>query len=136
MLGVHINPMLDFTEHFQKITSEVQKISAVLKRRRLSPHRKQLVIDQLLQAKYHAVHLGVFTAGQMDQIDRILASATRNAHEITPSTPSECLYRDTKQYGLGCQPIRTRAAKMGLALQTRTINSPTERGTLAFAHVW
>ena len=135
MLGVHINPMLDFSEHFQRVTSEVRKISAVLRRRKLSPYRKQMVIDQLLQAKYHAVHLGIFTEAQMAQIDSILATATRNAHQLAPGTPTECLYRHTRQYGLGCLPIRARAAKMGLAHLIRTINTPSDRGTIAFEHV-
>ena len=70
MLGVHINPLLDFSEHFRHITAEVRKLATVLKRRRLSPHRKQLVIDQLLQSKYHAVHLGIFTDAQLTNIYR------------------------------------------------------------------
>ena len=122
MLGVHINPVLNFTEHFQHVTGEVRKLAAVLRRRRLSPARKQQVIDQLLQAKYHAVHLGIFTDAQMDQIDKILASASRNAHQLTPGFPTEALRRGPTQYGLGCLPIRTRAAKMGLSHLVETIN--------------
>ena len=135
MLGVHINPLLNFSEHFQHITGEVRKLAKVLQRKRLSPTRKQLVIDQLLQAKYHAVHLGVFTDPQMDQIDSLLASATRNAHQLTPGFPTEGLRRNTDQYGLGCLPIRTRAAKRGLAHLVDTINTPSDRGAIAFEHV-
>ena len=135
MLGVHINPVLNFTEHFQHVTGEVRKLAAVLRRRRLSPARKQQVIDQLLQAKYHAVHLGIFTDAQMDQIDKILASASRNAHQLTPGFPTEALRRGPTQYGLGCLPIRTRAAKMGLSHLVETINNPSERGLLAAEHV-
>ena len=127
MLGVHINPVLNFTEHFQHVTGEVRKITAVLRRRRLSPARKQQVIDQMLQAKYHAVHLGIFTDAQMDQIHKILASASRNAHQLTPGFPTEALRRGPVQYGLGCLLIRTRAAKMGLSHLVETMNKPLRK---------
>ena len=132
MLGVHI---LNFSEHFQHITAEVRKLAKVLQREKLSPARKQQVIDQLLQAKYHAVHLGAFTDPQMGQIDRILASATRNAHQLTPGFPTEGLRRSTNQYGLGCLPIRTRAAKRGLAHLMDTTNSPSDRGAITFEDI-
>ena len=71
----------------------------------------------------------------MDQIDKILASASRNAHQLTPGFPTEALRRGPTQYGLGCLPIRTRAAKMGLSHLVETINNPSERGLLAAEHV-
>ena len=37
MLGVHINPMLDFKEHFLHITKDVKKLAKALAKRRLSP---------------------------------------------------------------------------------------------------
>ena len=135
MLGVHINPLLNFTEHFRHVTGEVTKIAAVLRRRRLSPFRKQQVIEQLLQAKYHAVHLGIFTDSQMDQIDKTLATATRNAYQLTPGFPTEALRRNPAQFGLGCLPIRTRAAKMGLSHLVDTMNKATERGLIATEHI-
>jgi hypothetical protein len=64
MLGVQINPMLDFRDHLKHITTEVRKLARVLTKRRLSSSRKQLVIDQLLNSKYHATHLGIFTGSQ------------------------------------------------------------------------
>jgi len=56
MLGVQINPMLDFRDHFKHITTEVIKLARVLTKRRLTPNKKQLVIDQLLKFKYHATY--------------------------------------------------------------------------------
>ena len=37
MLGVHINPMLDFREHFHHITKDVKKLAIALAKRKLSP---------------------------------------------------------------------------------------------------
>jgi hypothetical protein len=37
MLGVHINPMLDFREHFHHITKDVRKLAKALAKRKLSP---------------------------------------------------------------------------------------------------
>ncbi len=37
MLGVHINPMLDFREHFLHITKDVKRLANTLTKRKLSP---------------------------------------------------------------------------------------------------
>jgi hypothetical protein len=37
MLGVHINPMLDFREHFLHITKDVKKLANALAKRKLTP---------------------------------------------------------------------------------------------------
>jgi len=68
MLGVQINPMLDFRDHLKHITTKVRQIARVLAKQQLSPNRKQLVIDQLLKSKYHATYLGIFTDSQLDTI--------------------------------------------------------------------
>ena len=60
MLGVHINPMLEFREHFLYITRDVKNLAKALAKRKLSPPLKSLAIEQLLKYKYHAIHLGVF----------------------------------------------------------------------------
>ncbi len=60
MLGVQINPMLDFREHFLHITNDVKKLAKAIAKRKLSPPLKTLAIEQLLKSKYHATHLGVF----------------------------------------------------------------------------
>jgi hypothetical protein len=70
MLGVQINPMLDFSDYLRHITPEVKNLARVLTKSRLSPNRKQLVIDQLLKSKYHVIHLGIFTDKQLSTIDR------------------------------------------------------------------
>jgi hypothetical protein len=72
MLGVQINPMLDFRDHLKHITTEVRQIVRVLAKRRLSSNKKQLVIDQLFNSKYHATHLGILTDSHLDTIDKIL----------------------------------------------------------------
>jgi hypothetical protein len=89
MLGVQINPMLDFKDHLKHITTEVRKPAQVLTKRRLSPNTKQLVIDQLLKSKYHATHLGIFTDTQLSTIDKIFNKAARNAMGLAPSFPTE-----------------------------------------------
>jgi hypothetical protein len=60
ILGVHINPTLDFREHFYHITKDVRKLAKALAKRKLSPTLKTLAIEQLQKSKYHATHLGVF----------------------------------------------------------------------------
>ena len=42
MLGVHINPLLDFREHFLHITKDVRKLAKTLAKRKLSPPLKAL----------------------------------------------------------------------------------------------
>jgi hypothetical protein len=100
MLGVQINPMLDFKNHLKHITTEVRKLARVLTKRRLTPSRKQLIIDQLLKSKYHATHLGIFTDTQPSTIDKILNKAARNALGLTPSFPMEAIRLPTKEMGL------------------------------------
>ena len=82
MLGVQINPMLDFRDHLQHITTKVRKLAWVLTKRRLSPNRKQLVIDQLLKPKYHAAHLGIFTDKHLSTIDKILNKARKGGKAL------------------------------------------------------
>jgi hypothetical protein len=78
MLGVHINPMLDFREHFLHITKDVKKLAKALAKRKLSPPPlKTLAIEQLLKCKYHATHLGVLNERQLTIVDGILNKATR-----------------------------------------------------------
>ena len=44
MLRVHINPMLDFREHFLQITEDVKRCANALAKRKLSPSLKPLAI--------------------------------------------------------------------------------------------
>ena len=57
MLGFHINPTLDFREHFLPITKDANKLAKALAKRKLSPPLKSLAIEQLLKSKYQATHL-------------------------------------------------------------------------------
>ncbi len=75
MLGVHINPILDFREHFMHITKDVRKLAKALTNRKLSPTYKTLVVEQLLKSKYLATHLGVLNDRQLTTIDGILNKA-------------------------------------------------------------
>ena len=93
--------MLDFKDHLKHITTEVRKLARVLTKRRISPNRKQLVIDQLLTPKYHATHLGIFTDSQLNTIDKILNKAARDAMGLTPSFPTKAIHRPAKEMGLG-----------------------------------
>jgi hypothetical protein len=97
MLGVQINPMLDFRDHLKHIITEVRQLARVLTKRRLSPNRKKLVIDQLLKSKYHATHLGIFTVTQLNTIDKILNKASRNTLGLVPSFPTEAIHRPTNE---------------------------------------
>ena len=134
MLGVKINPMLDFMDHLKHIIMEVRKLARDLTKRRLSPNRKQLVIDQLLKTNYHATHLGIFTDSQLDTIDRILNKAARNALGLTPSFPIEVILRPTKEMGLDYAPLKDNATQMGIEHIMCILNKPTERAYLSYAH--
>ena len=48
----------DSQPYLKHISTKVIQLARVLAKRRLSPNRKQLVIDQLLKYKYHATHWG------------------------------------------------------------------------------
>jgi hypothetical protein len=88
MLGVHINPMLYFREHFLHITKEVKKLAKTPAKRKLIPSLKSLAIKQLLKSKYHATHLGVFNERQLATIYGILNKAMRQAISLLPNFPS------------------------------------------------
>ena len=45
MLGFHINPMLDFQEHFLYITKDVKILAKTLVKRKLSPSLKLIAIE-------------------------------------------------------------------------------------------
>jgi hypothetical protein len=77
MLGVHVNPVLDFREHLDHITKDVRKLAITIAKRKLSPFLKTLVIEQLHKSKYHSTHLGVFNDRQLTEIDGILNRALR-----------------------------------------------------------
>jgi len=106
----------------------------VLTKRRLSPNRKQLVIDQLLKFKYNADHLGIFTDTQLNTIDKIINKAARNALGLTSSFPTEAIHRPMKEMGLGYAPLKHKATQMGIDHLMDTLNKPTDRGYLAYAH--
>ncbi|MFN9955791.1 MAG: hypothetical protein ACK55I_22050, partial [bacterium] len=57
MLGVHINLMLDFREHFLYIAKDGRKLAKTLAKRNLSPNLKTIAIEQLLKSNYYATHL-------------------------------------------------------------------------------
>ncbi len=95
MLGVHINTVMVFKEHLAHITKDVRLIAKTLARRNFSPPYKNLVIEQLLESKYHATHLGVFTNRQLTEIDRILNKALRLATGILHNFPTEGVQRAT-----------------------------------------
>ena len=79
MLGVHINHMLDFREHFLHITKYVQKLAKALAKRKLSPSLKTLAIEQLLKSKYYATRLSVFNERQLTIINCILNKVMRQS---------------------------------------------------------
>ncbi len=101
MMGVHINPMLNFRDHLKHIIVHVRKLAKVLTRRLLSPNREKLVIDQLLKFKCHAIHLGIFTDKQLETIDKLLNKAAGNSLGLTQSFPTEAIQRPTTKMGLG-----------------------------------
>jgi hypothetical protein len=129
MLGVQINPMLDFRDHLKHITTEVRQLARVLTKRRLSPNRKQLVIDQLLKSKYNATHLAIFTDTQLNTIDKIPNKAARNALGLTPSLPYEAIHRPTKEMGLGYAPLRNMATQMKIEHLMDILNKPMLHAT-------
>ena len=110
MLGVHINPILDFREHFTYITKDVRKLAKALKNRKLSPPYKTLVMEQLLKSKCHATHLGVLNGRQLTTIDGILSKAMGQAIGLLPNFPTEGVQRPLKEMRLGLPSIKDRAA--------------------------
>jgi hypothetical protein len=100
--------MLDIKGHLKYITTEVTQIVRVLAKRRLSPKRKQLVIDQLLKSKYHSTHLGIFTDSQLDTVDKIFNKAAKQALGLMPSFPTEAIHRPTKEMGMGYTSVKDR----------------------------
>ncbi len=135
MLGVRINPMLYFREHFHHITKDFKKLAKALAKRKLSPPLKTLAIEQLLKSKYHATHLEVFNEIQLTSIDGILRKAIRQAMGLLPNFHTEGVQRPIRGAGLGLYPMRDRAAQMGIEHLTRAMNKGTERGFTAHAHV-
>jgi hypothetical protein len=96
MLEVHINPLLDFREHFTRITKDVRKLAKALTNRKFCPTYKNLVVEQLLNSKYYATHLGVFNDRQLTTIDGILNKAMRQAIGMLPNFPTEGVQRPQK----------------------------------------
>jgi hypothetical protein len=122
MLRVHINPILEFREHFLHITKDVKKLAKALSKRKLSPPLKSMAIEHLLKSKYHATHLGVFNERQLTTIDGILNKAMRQAIGLLPNFPPEGVQRPLKEAGLGLPPMRDRATQMRIEHLTRGMN--------------
>ena len=51
MLGVRINSMLDFREHFTYINKVVKRLAKTLANRKLNLSLKTLAVEQLLKSK-------------------------------------------------------------------------------------
>jgi hypothetical protein len=98
MLGVHINPVLDFREHFTNITKGVRKLANALTNRKLSSPYKTLLVEQLLKSKYLATHLGVFDDRKLTTIDRILNKEMRLAIGLLPNFPTAGVQRPLKKW--------------------------------------
>ncbi len=113
MLGVHINPVLDFREHFTHITKDVLKLAKALADRRLSPSYKTSVVEQLLKLKNHATNLGVFNDRQRTTIDGILNKAMRQAIGLLPNFPTEGVQRPIKNSVMAYPPSKTELPKWG-----------------------
>ncbi len=127
MLGVHINPVLDFREHFTHITKDVRKLAKALTNKKLSPTYKILVVEQLLKSKYRATHLRLLNTRQMNTIDGILNKAMRQAIGLLSNFPAEGVQRPLKELGLGLSSIKDMATHMGLEHLIRTMNKDTKR---------
>ena len=53
--------MIGFRDHLKHATGDVQPLAKVVKEGKLSPNRKELLIDLLLKSKYHAAQMGILT---------------------------------------------------------------------------
>ena len=111
MLGVYINPMLDFREHFLHIAKDVKKLAKALAKRKLSSSLKTLAIEKRLESKYHATHLGVFNERQLTTIDGILNKAIRQVLGLLPNFSTEGVQKPLKEAGLALSPMRDRATQ-------------------------
>jgi hypothetical protein len=120
--------MLDFREHFIHITKDVKKFAKALAKRQLSPSLKSLAIEQSLESKYHATHLGVLNERQFTTIDGILNTVMRQALGLLPKFSIEGLQRPLKEAVLGLSPMCDRATQTGIEYLTRVMNKDTERG--------
>ncbi len=131
---IDINPILDIREHFNHITEDVRKISTTLPKRTLSPSHKTLLVEQLLRAKYHATHLGVFNERQLKTIDNILNKTMRQSIGLLSNFPTDGMQPTPKESGMGLPSDRDKVTQMGMKYLTLTINKDTERGYLAYSH--
>jgi hypothetical protein len=109
MLGVHINPMLDFREHFTYSTKYGKIIAKALPTRKLSSSLKTHVVEQLLKSKYHLTHLGGFNERQFITFDGILNKAIRQALGLLPNLHMEEVQIPLKEVGMGLPSMRDRA---------------------------
>ena len=91
-----INPMHDFTVHFNYITKDVKRLAKTLAECKLSPSLKFIAVEQLLKSKYHAAHLGGFNEKQLATIDGILNKAMRQAINRLPNFSTEGVQRPLK----------------------------------------
>ena len=64
----------------------------------------------------------------------MLNKAARNAIGLTPSFPTEAIYRPATEMGLGYQPMKERATRMGIEHIAEILNKPTDRGHMAYTH--
>ena len=135
VLGVHVNHMLNFRDHFQATTKDVRKLIRTLQNFKLSGGRKIQVIDRLLLAKYHAMHLGIFTEQQLTVIDSMINSAVRKAKGLTPSFPTQAMHAGRDTMGIGRPSVKERAAYLATKHLVAMMNKPTQRGQWIYNHV-
>ena len=121
LLGVHLNPILNFKKHFSTITAEVRKISKILKKEPLSTKYKLVATETLLKSKYFTLGLGLLTTSQLKTIDGIICSSIRNAYGATPSLPRTAILNPTDDLGLGHQTVLIKAARQSIEQLTNNI---------------
>ena len=127
--------ILNFNQHYQELTREVRAMSQILRKTKLGSHRKLRIIDSLLLAKFHTIHLGVFNPAQIKHINTIINSATRQSLGYTPSLPVQAIHNVQEQYGLGRSHVQARAASLGTKHMIQLINKPTQRGVWQQQHI-
>ena len=135
VLGVHLNHMLNFTEHFNETTKDVRKLIHTLQNFKLSGARKILVIDHMIIAKYHAMHLGLFSEQQLSIIDSMINSAIRKAQGLTPSFPTQALQAGRDNMGIDRPSVKARVTYLAAKHLVAMMNKPTQRGLWIYNHV-
>ncbi|KAK3280534.1 hypothetical protein CYMTET_11628 [Cymbomonas tetramitiformis] len=107
------------------------RIQALL-RSPLTPDQKEYSLHSAILGKFrYGLHLGLYTAGEIDDFNKIIGGATKNIQGLPRyGTPNIFTTQEKEQYGLGMVPLQAVYAQSIWSGLLEAMHSEEDRGAI------